>query len=81
MYTLDQHAISKVGEIVGTRMVEDLSKELMLISTKGQIIRIPLEGIRISGRQTRGVILMRLEDSDLVGSIAGVAPPGDLEEA
>ncbi len=81
VYTLDQHAISKVGEIVGTRMVEDLSKELMLISTKGQIIRIPLEGIRISGRQTRGVILMRLEDSDLVGSIAGVAPPGDLEEA
>ncbi|MGC8473405.1 MAG: DNA gyrase C-terminal beta-propeller domain-containing protein, partial [Candidatus Dormibacteria bacterium] len=81
VYTLDQHAISKVGEIVGTRMVEDLSEELMLISTKGQIIRIPLEGIRISGRQTRGVILMRLEDSDLVGSIAGVAPPGDLEEA
>jgi DNA gyrase subunit A len=81
VYTLDQHAISKVGEIVGTRMVQDLSEELMLISTKGQIIRIPLEGIRISGRQTRGVILMRLEDSDLVGSIAGVAPPGDLEEA
>ena len=81
VYTLDQHAISKVGEIVWTRMVQDLSEELMLISTKGQIIRIPLEGIRISGRQTRGVILMRLEDSDLVGSIAGVAPPGDLEEA
>ncbi len=80
VYTLDQHAISKVGEIVGMRVVEDLSEELMLISTNGQIIRIPLEGVRISGRQTRGVILMRLDDRDLIGSIAGVAPPGDLEE-
>jgi DNA gyrase subunit A len=80
VYTLDQHAISKVGEIVGMNIVDELSDELMLISTGGQIIRIPLEGVRISGRQTRGVILMRLDDGDLVGSIAGVAPPGDLEE-
>jgi DNA gyrase subunit A len=80
VYTLDQHAIAKVGEIVGMQIVEDLSDELMLISAGGQIIRIPLEGVRISGRQTRGVILMRLDDGDLVGSIAGVAPPGDLEE-
>ncbi len=42
VYTLDQHAISKVGEIVGMQIVEDLSDELMLISTMGQIIRIPL---------------------------------------
>ncbi|MGH7758032.1 MAG: DNA gyrase subunit A [Candidatus Dormibacteria bacterium] len=80
VYTLDQHAIAKVGEIVGMKMVQDMSNELMLISTKGQIIRMPLEGVRVSGRQTRGVILMRLEDRDQVGSIAGVAPPGDLEE-
>ncbi|MGH7611579.1 MAG: DNA gyrase subunit A [Candidatus Dormibacteria bacterium] len=81
VYTLDQHAIAKVGEIVGMHLVEDLSQELMLISTRGQIIRMPLEGVRISSRQTRGVILMRLDDGDQVGSIAGVAPPGDLEES
>jgi len=80
VYTLDQHAIAKVGEIVGMNIVDELTDELMLISSGGQIIRIPLEGVRISGRQTRGVILMRLDDGDLVGSIAGVAPPGDLEE-
>jgi DNA gyrase subunit A len=80
VYTLDQHAIGKVGEIVGARVVDDLTGELMLISTKGQIIRIPLEGVRISSRQTRGVILMRLDEGDSIGSIAGVAPPGDLEE-
>ena len=72
VYTVDQNAIPKIGEIVGMRVVEDLSEELMVISTMGQVIRIPLEQVRISGRQTRGVIIMRLADGDMVGSIAGV---------
>ena len=72
VYTVDQNAIPKIGEIVGMRVVEDLTEELMVISTMGQVIRIPLEQVRISGRQTRGVIIMRLADGDMVGSIAGV---------
>ncbi len=81
VYTIDQHAVRRIGRIVGMRVVEDTSAELMVISTGGQIIRIPLTGVRISGRQTRGVIIMRLSEGDSVGSMAGVAPPGDLEEA
>ncbi len=80
VYTTDQKALGKIGRIVGMRVVEDTSEELMVISTAGQIIRIPLAEVRISSRQTRGVIIMRLTPGDLVGSIAGVAPPGDLEE-
>src|SRR4029077_2743029 len=72
VYTVDQNAIPKIGEIVGMRIVEDLSEELMVISTMGQVIRIPLDQVRVSGRQTRGVIIMRLADGDMVGSIAGV---------
>src|SRR6202050_4847591 len=72
VYTVDQTAIPKIGEIVGMRVVEDLDEELMVISTSGQVIRIPLEQVRISGRQTRGVIIMRLDDGDRVASIAGV---------
>ncbi|MBV8445569.1 MAG: DNA gyrase subunit A, partial [Candidatus Dormibacteraeota bacterium] len=79
VYTVDQTAIPKIGEIVGMRVVEDLSEELMVISTMGQVIRIPLEGVRISGRQTRGVIIMRLDDGDRVASIAGVGAAGSLE--
>jgi hypothetical protein len=41
---------------------------------------MPLDGVRISSRQTRGVILMRLDEGDAIGSIAGIAAPGDLEE-
>jgi len=79
VYTMDQHAIPKVGEIVGMRVVEKLDEELMVISTQGQVIRIPLDQVRISGRQTRGVIIMRLTDGDRVGSIAGVGSAADLE--
>ena len=79
VYTVDQTAIPKIGEIVGMRVVEDLSEELMVISTNGQVIRIPLEQVRISGRQTRGVIIMRLDEGDRVASIAGVGDPGSLE--
>jgi DNA gyrase subunit A len=79
VYTMDQNAIPKIGEIVGMRVVEDLSEELMVISTAGQVIRIPLEQVRVSGRQTRGVIIMRLDGSDRIASIAGVGTPGALE--
>jgi DNA gyrase subunit A len=79
VYTMDQTAIPKIGEIVGMRVVEDLSEELMVISTMGQVIRIPLEGVRISGRQTRGVIIMRLDEGDRVASIAGVGAAASLE--
>ena len=79
VYTMDQTKLKEIGEIVGTRIVEDLSEELMVISTQGQVIRIPLEQVRISGRQTRGVIIMRLADGDMVGSIAGVGTAEELE--
>jgi len=79
VYTMDQRAIPKVGEIVGMRVVEDLSEELMVLSTQGQVIRIPLEQVRVCGRQTRGVIIMRLADGDRVGSIAGVGTAADFE--
>jgi len=79
VYTVDQNAIPKIGEIVGMRVVEDRSEELMVISTKGQVIRIPLEDVRVSGRQTRGVIVMRLDDGDRIASIAGVGSPAELD--
>jgi len=79
VYTVDQNAIPKVGEIVGMRIIEKLDEELMVISTMGQVIRIPLEQVRISGRQTRGVIIMRLTEGDMVGSIAGVGTAESFE--
>jgi DNA gyrase subunit A len=79
VYTVDQNAIPKIGEIVGMRVVEDLSEELMVVSTMGQVIRIPLEQVRVYARQTKGVIIMRLAEGDQVGSMAGVGRAEALE--
>jgi DNA gyrase subunit A len=77
--TIEPKALSSIGEIVGMRVVEDLTEELMVISTMGQVIRIPLEQVNVQGRQTKGVIIMRMGDDDRVGSMAGVGSPGALD--
>ncbi len=72
VYTVDQNAIPKIGEIVGMRVVDDVEGELMVISSAGQVIRIPLAQVRVCGRQTRGVTIMRLDGKDKIASIAGL---------
>jgi DNA gyrase subunit A len=70
----------RVGKLVGVRVVQDLEEELMVISTQGIVIRTRLADIRISGRQTQGVIIMRLDEGDTVASIAGVGNRESVEE-
>jgi hypothetical protein len=44
----------------------------MMITKKGIMIRVPVEGIRISGRNTQGVKVMNLTPGDLVVDVARV---------
>ena len=46
-------------------------------SKEGMIVRIPVEGIRVQGRNTMGVRVMRLNDSDRVVSVAQVIESED----
>jgi len=69
----------KTGPVVGIRVVEDTNEELMVVSSRGQVIRTDLSEVRITGRQTQGVIVMRLNDDDTVGSIAGVGTREEVE--
>jgi DNA gyrase subunit A len=81
VYTLQ--VTDKTGKLIGIRIVEDTSEELMVVSAQGQVIRTDLSEVRITSRQTQGVIIMRLNEDDTVGSIAGVGEredPDDLEE-
>src|SRR5258708_21607223 len=68
----------KTGTLVGIRIVADTSEELMVVSAQGQVIRTDLSEVRVTSRQTQGVIIMRLNEDDTVGSIAG---GGEREEA
>jgi len=53
------------GTVVAIKSVAD-ADELMLISRKGILIRVPAKDISVIGRNTQGVRLMRLEDGDKV---------------
>ncbi len=61
----------KTGDIVALKEVLP-DDELMMITKKGIMIRVPVEGIRISGRNTQGVKVMNLIPGDLVVDVARV---------
>ena len=56
----------KTGEIVSGFIVNAklADKDLIIISEKGQVIRLPLKGVSILGRATQGVRLMRFKEKD-----------------
>jgi len=66
----------KNGEIVGTFNVQD-GDEVMLVTTGGQIIRMPVRDVRFVGRQTQGVTLFRIEDGEQVVSAAIIRDAGE----
>jgi len=72
----------KTGVIVALKEVLP-DDELMMITKKGIMIRVPVEGIRISGRNTQGVKVMNLTPGDLVVDVARVVKEDeddDVEE-
>ncbi|HKO73590.1 MAG TPA: DNA gyrase subunit A [Bradyrhizobium sp.] len=56
------------GKLVASFPVED-SDQIMLVTDKGQLIRCPVEGIRIAGRSTQGVIVFNTADDEHVVSV------------
>jgi DNA gyrase subunit A len=66
----------KTGDIVALKEVLP-DDELMMITKKGIMIRVPVEGIRISGRNTQGVKVMNLTPGDLVVDVARVVKDED----
>ncbi len=63
----------KNGKVVGIASVTD-GDELMLISQSGILIRTPVKGISVIGRNTQGVRVMKLDEKDKVISLAKVVP-------
>jgi DNA gyrase subunit A len=59
---------SRTGKIVGARMVDD-EQNLVLMSTSGKVIRLPVKQVPTIGRQTQGVTLMKLDPGEMVASI------------
>jgi DNA gyrase subunit A len=60
------------GQLAGAAAVRD-GEQLILISTGGTVIKMPVKEIKRLGRSTQGVIVMRLRKDEVVSSIARVA--------
>src|SRR6266545_2803625 len=66
------------GQLAGARVVRD-GYQVMLISTGGTVIRIPVEDVKRLGRSTQGVIVMRLRKSERVSTLAPVVESEAVE--
>jgi DNA gyrase subunit A len=73
---------AKTGPIIAVRTLDIETHEVLLISNKGQAIRVGLKDIPTLGRTTQGVRIMRMGEGDKVSSIGLMAeqPPETEEE-
>ena len=68
----------KVGRLVAVKAVS-VDDDLLVVTKKGVIIRTPLSEVKIAGRNTQGVKIINVEDSDSVASLA-ILPHVDPSE-
>jgi DNA gyrase subunit A len=66
----------KTGKLIASFPVED-QDQLMLVTDGGQLIRTRVEGIRIAGRSTQGVIVFDTADAERVVSVERISEDGD----
>jgi len=59
------------GKVIFVKEVED-DDEMILTSKEGMVVRIPVSGIRVQGRNTMGVRVMRLNEADKVVSVSKI---------
>ncbi len=69
----------KNGPVVGIKSVVD-SDQLLLITERGQLIRIKVNGIRETGRAAQGVRVIQLEEGDRLVALAKLAESDDAED-
>ncbi len=68
----------KIGRLVASFPVEE-ADQIMLVTDGGQLIRCPVNGIRIAGRSTQGVIVFNTADDEKVVSVERIGEEGGEE--
>ncbi len=66
----------KNGPLVASFPIEE-ADQIMLVTTGGQLIRCPVDGIRIAGRSTQGVIVFSTAEGERVVSVERLSEEGD----
>jgi DNA gyrase subunit A len=66
------------GVVVAVKEVVDVD-QLMIMTSQGQLIRVPVKGISVLGRNTQGVRLIQLDEGDKVTDVARVVIEDDAD--
>jgi DNA gyrase subunit A len=65
----------KNGPLVASFPIEE-TDQIMLVTNGGQLIRCPVDGIRIAGRSTQGVIVFSTGEGEKVASVERLSEEG-----
>lgn len=75
---ITMNTTKKTGKMVALKVVTD--EDLMIINSEGAVIRIDSREVVSSGRNTQGVVLMKLDEGVSVVSVARVKRSEDEED-
>lgn len=75
----DTGKTATIGKLVAAFPVED-DNQIMLVSDGGQVIRVPVDGIRMAGRATKGVTIFSTAKDENVVSVDRISEPNDDSE-
>jgi DNA gyrase subunit A len=75
----DVSKVAEIGRLVATFPVGQ-DDQIMLVSDGGQVIRVPVHGIRIASRATKGVTIFNTADSEKVVSVERISEPQSDED-
>ncbi|CEJ13312.1 DNA gyrase subunit A [bacterium YEK0313] len=67
------------GRLVASFPVEDRD-QIMLVTDGGQLIRCPVDGIRVAGRSTQGVIVFDTHETEKVVSVERITDEGEADD-
>ena len=70
----------KTGRVIGSVSVND-KDSAMITTTKGMVIRVKMKELRVMGRATQGVHVVKLKEGDKVADIVKIASESELEAA
>jgi len=74
----DTAKTDEIGKLVAAFPVEE-NNQIMLVTNAGQLIRVPVDGIRIASRATKGVTVFKTGADEKVVSVEVISEPEDDE--
>jgi DNA gyrase subunit A len=77
---ITMNVTEKTGKVVGVRQV-GLDDQVVLITDHGNIIRLPVKGVRITGRNAQGVHLVKVAEGERVRAVVPLAEKEEEDDA